>query len=179
MNTSETSIMFSWTTVTNTGPLTTGYQLTCSPLLQELPTPDILILNDLSATTAGVTGLISGETYNCCLAVTNYLGNSQDQCVTNFTKPPGSYLAVYNTSIATYNIDTFHTIFLTTSSITVYAVVTLENLSSVPPGAPISVIIGGGGGVFLIVVLMSSVAITGLVVKYRRRKKKTFKIPKE
>ena len=86
---SQTSLTFHWITGRATIPPATGYTLECAPLYEE---STILTLNDPSATTATVTGLISGEVYNCCLVVTSQLDDSPAQCVTNSTKPTGIYV---------------------------------------------------------------------------------------
>ena len=84
---SETSISFSWSPPSITAHLTTGYRLTCSPLLEGIPTPDPLMIAP-TATTATVTGLHSGVTYSCdIITLTSWA--SQPRTLTSITVETG------------------------------------------------------------------------------------------
>ena len=77
---SSTSLTFSWRPPSIAANLTTGYRLTCSPLLEGIPTPEDLMLGP-AATTANVTGLYSGVTYNCSIVTVSHEGSSLPRSV--------------------------------------------------------------------------------------------------
>ena len=78
MTSSETSLSFSWSPPSIGAHLTTGYRLTCVPLLVGIPTPDVLIL-EAGTTSAIMTGLYSGVTYDCSIITISAEGSSQPQ----------------------------------------------------------------------------------------------------
>ena len=84
----ETSLSFSWSPPSITAHLTTGYRLTCSPLLEGIPTPDPLLIAP-TATTATVTGLLSGLTYSCDIFTLTSQGASQPRTLTSSTVETG------------------------------------------------------------------------------------------
>ena len=85
---SETGFSFSWSPPSTAAHLTTGYRLTCSPLLEGIPTPDPLIIAP-TATTATVTGLLSGVTYSCDIITLTSQGASQPRTLTSSTVETG------------------------------------------------------------------------------------------
>ena len=88
MSTSQTSLSFSWSPSRTAAHLTTGYRLTCSPLLEGIPTPDPLMIAP-TATTATVTGLLSGVTYSCDIITLTSQGDSQSRTLTSSTLETG------------------------------------------------------------------------------------------
>ena len=88
---SSTSLTFSWRPPTVGSSLTTGYRLTCSPLLEGIPTPEDLMLGP-AATTASVTGLYSGVTYNCSIVTVSHEGSSLPRSVALATITIGTYV---------------------------------------------------------------------------------------
>ena len=86
---SETSLTFSWSPPNIAAHLTTGYKLVCVPALAGIPTPAALILGP-AATSADVTGLYSGVTYNCSISTISDEGSSQPQTLTLTTLETGT-----------------------------------------------------------------------------------------
>ena len=78
---SITSLTFSWKAPSIAANLTTGYRLMCSPLVDGIPTPEGLMLGP-AATTANVTGLYPGVTYNCSIVTVSHEGSSLPRSVT-------------------------------------------------------------------------------------------------
>ena len=87
----STSLTFSWKPPSIATNLITGYRLTCSPLLDGIPTPEGLMLGP-AATTANVTGLYSGVTYNCSIVTVSHEGSSLPRSVTLATITIGMYV---------------------------------------------------------------------------------------
>ena len=85
---SETSLTFSWSPPSVTAQLTTGYMLTCVPLLEGISTPKSTVLGPRD-TTAIVTGLDSGVTYNCSIVTVSREGSSQPRTLTPSTTESG------------------------------------------------------------------------------------------
>ena len=88
---SETSLAFFWKPPTIAANLTTGYRLMCSPLLEGIPIPEGLMLGP-AATTANVTGLYSGVTYNCSIVTLSHEGSSLPTTVLSTTITIGMYV---------------------------------------------------------------------------------------
>ena len=87
---SESSLSFSWSQPSIAGNLTTGYNLTCVPLLTGIPLSQFLQLAP-TATSATVAGLRSGVTYNCSIFTITDQGYSQPLTLSNSTYETGSY----------------------------------------------------------------------------------------
>ena len=85
---SETSFSFSWSPPSVAAHLTTGYQLECVPLLTGIPTPAALMLEPAN-TSADVTGLYSGVTYDCSISTLSDEGSSQLQTLSLTTPEIG------------------------------------------------------------------------------------------
>ena len=83
----ETSLTFSWSPP-GTAHIATGYRLTCTPLLNGISTPEALVLNP-EATTAAMTGLNPGVTYNCSIVTVSPVGSSLLQILTPTTAETG------------------------------------------------------------------------------------------
>ena len=83
---SESSLSFSWSQPSIAGNLTTGYNLTCVPLLTGIPLPQSLQL----ATSATVARLRSGVTYNCSIFTITDQGHSQPLTLSNSTSETGT-----------------------------------------------------------------------------------------
>ena len=86
---SESSLSFSWSQPSIAGNLTTGYNLTCVPLLTGIPLPQSLQLAP-TATSATVAGLRSGVTYNCSIFTITDQGHSQPLTLSNSTSETGT-----------------------------------------------------------------------------------------
>ena len=86
---SETSLTFSWSPPSIAAHLTTGYKLVCVPSLAGIPTPAAVILGP-AATSADVTGLYSGVTYDCSISTSIDEGSSQPQTLTLITLETGT-----------------------------------------------------------------------------------------
>ena len=71
---------FFWSPPSVTAYLT-GYSLTCTPLLEGIPTPVALMLEP-AATTANMTGLYTGVTYSCKIITIGLLGSSEPNILT-------------------------------------------------------------------------------------------------
>ena len=85
---SETSFTFSWSPLSIAAHFTTGYQLECVPLLAGIPTPAALMLGPV-ATSANMTGLYHGVTYDCSISTLSDEGSSQPQMLTLTTHEIG------------------------------------------------------------------------------------------
>ena len=83
----ETSLTFSWSP-SSTAHIT-GYRLTCTPLLKGISTPEALMLSP-EATTAAVTGLNPGMTYNCSIVTVSPVGSSKLRTLTPTTAETGN-----------------------------------------------------------------------------------------
>ena len=105
--TSSTSLTFSWRPPSIAAKLTTGYRLTCSPLLEGIPTPEDLMLGP-AATTANVTGLYSGVTYNCSIVTVSHEGSSLPTSVKFTTITIGTYVVFILCVSATSYIVSLH-----------------------------------------------------------------------
>ena len=86
---SESSLSFSWSQPSIAGNLTTGYNLTCVPLLTGIPLPQSLQLAP-TATSATLAGLRSGVTYNCSIFTITDQGHSQPLTLSNSTSETGT-----------------------------------------------------------------------------------------
>ena len=86
---SETSLTFSWSPPSIAAHLTTGYKLVCVPSLVGIPTPAALMLGP-AATSADVTGLYSGVTYDCSISTSIDEGSSQPQTLRLTTLETGT-----------------------------------------------------------------------------------------
>ena len=75
-----TTFNLSWMPPSIAAHLTTGYNLTCLPLLAGIPAPETLELLP-TATTAAVTGLFHGVIYNCSITTVGGVGASEPQTV--------------------------------------------------------------------------------------------------
>ncbi|CAI8037263.1 Fibronectin, partial [Geodia barretti] len=73
---SETSLTFSWSQPSTGAHLTTGYNLTCVPLLTGIPSPQSLPLLAPTLTSATLSGLFSGVPYNCSISTISDRGSS-------------------------------------------------------------------------------------------------------
>ena len=88
---SESSLSFSWSQPSIAENLTTGYNLTCVPLLTGIPLSQSLKLAP-TATSATVAGLRSGVTYNCSIFTITDQGHSQPLTLSNSTSETGTVL---------------------------------------------------------------------------------------
>ena len=86
---SESSLSFSWSQPSIAGNLTTGYNLTCVPLLTGIPLPQSLQLPP-TATSVAMAGLRSGVTYNCSIFTITDQGHSQTLTLSNSTSETGN-----------------------------------------------------------------------------------------
>ena len=73
---SETSLTFSWSQPSTGAHLTTGYNLTCVPLLIGIPFPQSLSLLAPNLISATLSGLFSGVPYNCSISTISDRGSS-------------------------------------------------------------------------------------------------------
>ena len=73
---SEISLTFSWSQPSTAAHLTTGYNLTCVPLLTGIPFPQSLPLLAPTLTSATLSGLSSGVPYNCSISTISDRGSS-------------------------------------------------------------------------------------------------------
>ena len=71
----STSLTISWDQPSRGAGLTTGYNLTCAPLLAGIPVPNSLLLAP-TLTTTTVTGLYVGASYNCSVFTITDQGSS-------------------------------------------------------------------------------------------------------
>ena len=85
-----TTFNLSWMPPSIAAHLTTGYNLTCLPLLAGVPAPETLELLP-TATTAAVTGLFHGVTYNCSITTVSDAGASEPQTVILTTAESSKY----------------------------------------------------------------------------------------
>ena len=98
---SETTLFFAWIAPNNSSEIT-GYNLICIPLLQNISTPEKLALGP-NTTTANVTTLCSGVTYDCSIIslITNKY--SQPSFLKSATVETGTNkLLLYNTGCYLY-----------------------------------------------------------------------------
>ena len=86
---SGTSLIFSWSPPSVAAQLTTGYMLTCAPLLEGISTPNSTMLGPRD-TMAVVTGLNPGVTYNCSIVTISHVGSSQPRTLTPTTTENGT-----------------------------------------------------------------------------------------
>ena len=108
-----TTFNFSWRPPSIAAHLTTGYNLTCVPLLTGIPVPETLELLP-TATAAEVTGLFRGVTYSCSIITIGSGGASEPQTLTLTTAESCkcfhklcNYQQVYNSVLPTILISTF------------------------------------------------------------------------
>ena len=85
-----TTFNFSWRPPSIAAHLTTGYNLNCPPLLAGIPAPETLELLP-TATTAAVTDLFHGVTYNCSITTVSGVGASEPQTVILTTAKSSKY----------------------------------------------------------------------------------------
>ena len=85
---SNTSVTFSWRAPTVAAALTSGYSLTCTPLLEGIPPPETLALQ-ANVTVATVTGLHPGVTYKCSITTSGLAGPSQPVTMNHTTSEIG------------------------------------------------------------------------------------------
>ena len=94
---SETSLIFTWippiTAVYNKLNIT-GYNLTCIPLLKNIPARDTLELGP-NINTANVTGLYSGVAYNCSIVSLIASKSSEPYTLTSITLEMGIIICIY------------------------------------------------------------------------------------
>ena len=76
ISSSGASFIFTWAPPRIRAELTTHYDLTCVPLLQGIPPPQGLSLSN-TETSAEMSGLYSGVTYNCNISAVTTEGSSQ------------------------------------------------------------------------------------------------------
>ena len=88
VSSSGKSFIFTWTPPRIGAELTTQYDLTCVPLLQGIPTPQDLSLSN-TETSAEMSGLYSGVTYNCNISAVTAEGSSQPKSLTLTTPERG------------------------------------------------------------------------------------------
>ncbi|CAI8048273.1 Netrin receptor DCC [Geodia barretti] len=92
-STSDTSLTFSWRQPSIGAHLTTGYNLTCVPLLSGIPSPQSLPLLAPTRSSATLSGFFSGVRYNCSISTISQRGSSLPVSLTlytNETAPSGS-----------------------------------------------------------------------------------------
>ena len=89
-----TSLVFSWSPPSVATQLTTGYRLTCTPLLEGIAVPNSTVLGPRD-TTAAVTGLNPGVTYNCSIVTISHEGSSLPQTLTPSTTESGKNSWLY------------------------------------------------------------------------------------
>ena len=101
---SETTLSFAWIAPNNSSEIT-GYNLICIPLLQNIPTPEKLALGP-NTTTANVTTLCSGVTYDCSIISLIINKYSQPSFLNSTTVETGTNktnkLLLYNTGCYLY-----------------------------------------------------------------------------
>ena len=91
---SGTSLIFSWSPPSVAAQFTTGYRLTCTPLLEGISAPNSTVLGPRD-TTAAVTGLNPGVTYNCSIVTISREGSSLPQTLTPSTTESGKNSWLY------------------------------------------------------------------------------------
>ena len=89
---SGTSLTFSWNPPSVAAQLTTGYRLTCAPLLEGISAPNTLRLGPRNVR-AAVAGLNPGVTYNCSIVTVSHEGSSQPQTLTTSTTESGKLIS--------------------------------------------------------------------------------------
>ena len=75
LSVSGISFIFTWAPPRIGARLTTHYDLTCVPLVQRIPKPPSLTLSNTN-TSAEMSGLYSGVTYNCSISTVTAEGSS-------------------------------------------------------------------------------------------------------
>ena len=92
---SETSLIFTWVPpITAVYNNITGYNLTCIPLLKNIPARDTLELGP-NISTANVTGLYSGVAYNCSIVSLIASKSSEPYTLTSITMEIGIIICIY------------------------------------------------------------------------------------
>ena len=92
---SETSLIFTWVPpITAVYNNITGYNLTCIPLLKNIPARDTLELGP-NISTANVTGLYSGVAYNCSIVSLIASKSSEPYTLTSITLEMGIIICIY------------------------------------------------------------------------------------
>ena len=89
--TSDTSLTFSWRQPSIGAHLTTGYNLTCVPLLTGIPSPQSLPLLEPTRSSATLSGFFSGVRYNCSISTISQRGSSLPLSLTLSTNETGMY----------------------------------------------------------------------------------------
>ena len=95
---SGTSFSFSWSHPIIGASITTGYNLTCIPLLLEIPAPKPIFLSS-NATSAVVTGLYPGVAYNCSIFTATSNGFSKPQALYLSTPEKGTLKILFMHSV--------------------------------------------------------------------------------
>ena len=71
LNFSSTSLTFSWTLTPVASLLISGYNITCTPLVEGIPLPEPLVVREPNTVTASVTELYPGVSYTCAIVTFN------------------------------------------------------------------------------------------------------------
>ena len=90
--TSDTSLTFSWRQPSIGAHLTTGYNLTCVPLLTGIPFPQSLPLLAPTRSSATLSGFFSGVRYNCSISTISQRGSSLPVSLNLSTNETGMYI---------------------------------------------------------------------------------------
>ena len=93
--TSDTSVTFSWSQPSIGAHLTTGYNLTCVPLLTGIPFPQSLPLLAPTRSSATLSGFFSGVRYNCSISTISQRGSSLPLSIILSTNETGMYNALF------------------------------------------------------------------------------------
>ena len=91
VSSSGISFIFTWAPPKIGAELTTHYNLICVPLLQGIPAPRHLSLSN-TETSAEMSGLYSGVTYNCYISAVTAEGSSQPKNLTLTTPEIGTLI---------------------------------------------------------------------------------------
>ena len=83
-------LSFSWQAPVTLNGVLTGYQLSCQPLLPDIPSPQPLPPRD-TAVMAILSGLYPGVGYNCSLEARNGAGSSDPVYISNTTLETGMH----------------------------------------------------------------------------------------
>ena len=88
VNFSATFLTFSWTLTPVSSLLVTGYNITCTPLMEGIPRPESLV-QEQKDTTASMTGLYPGISYSCVIVTFSLRQTSPPQTVIHTTSEIG------------------------------------------------------------------------------------------
>ena len=92
LNSTSTSLTFSWTLTPVARQLVTTSNITCSPLLEGVPPPGPLLLES-NDTSGSVTGLSPGVGYTCLITAGSRTETSTPHSITHSTLEIGTYIS--------------------------------------------------------------------------------------